>query len=396
MKEKMTSGEIAKQAGVSTKALRIYDEKGLLKPVGLSEGNYKLYDKSSLIILEKIIALKHIGFSLEEIKSSLENDEQSSIREILEKQLEMMDQKIYELQKAAKCIESALARFDENPDWDDIADIIRKMEMSQGADERRWYAAEHAADGIEWYEKIFNSLSFEENDTVLDLGCSYGLLWRKNWDRIPKGFNVLGVDIHGNWADDLYNYLEDNREMLPEGSDIQIFFSNLEKDETWEKIREKKYSKIIAHYLLSYLHDDAYFIQNVAQVLAPGGMFSVNHYGEAVKEYDFWENCLTEAGLDISFALKKRQERRQADAEFEELLSENFDRVEKIALPGPLVFDSAETLFDRMQMKYSEGGKYLEDNRGAIEKYFATVLLKDGPVTIDMDSTFYHCYKREG
>ncbi len=182
MKEKMTSGEIAKQARVSTKALRVYDEKGLLKPVGFSEGNYKLYDKSSLIILEKIIALKHIGFSLEEIKNSLENDDQSSIREILEKQLEMMNQKIYELQKSAKCIKSALARFDENPDWDDIADIIKKMEMSQGADERRWYAEEHAADGIEWYEKI----------------------------------------------------------------------------------REKRYSKIIAHYLLSYLHDDAYFIQNVA------------------------------------------------------------------------------------------------------------------------------------
>ncbi len=41
----------------------------------ISEGNYKLYDKSSLIILEKIIALKHIGFSLEEIKTNLENDE---------------------------------------------------------------------------------------------------------------------------------------------------------------------------------------------------------------------------------------------------------------------------------------------------------------------------------
>ena len=54
MKEKMTSGEIAKQAGVSPKALRIYDEKGLLKPVDISEGNYKLYDKSSLIILEKM------------------------------------------------------------------------------------------------------------------------------------------------------------------------------------------------------------------------------------------------------------------------------------------------------------------------------------------------------
>ena len=32
MDEKMTSGEIAKKAGVSQKAVRLYDEKGLLKP----------------------------------------------------------------------------------------------------------------------------------------------------------------------------------------------------------------------------------------------------------------------------------------------------------------------------------------------------------------------------
>ena len=31
MDEKMTSGEIAKKAGVSQKAVRLYDEKGLLK-----------------------------------------------------------------------------------------------------------------------------------------------------------------------------------------------------------------------------------------------------------------------------------------------------------------------------------------------------------------------------
>lgn len=393
MKEKMTSGEIAKQAGVSPKALRIYDEKGLLKPVDISEGNYKLYDKSSLIILEKIIALKHIGFSLEEIKTNLENDDLSSIKEILENQLDMMNQKIYELEKSAGCIKSALARFDENPDWDDIADIIKKMEMSQGADERRWYAADHAADGIEWYEKIFNSMSFKESDTVLDLGCSYGLLWRKNWKRIPENFNVEGYDIHGNWADDLYEYLNENRASLPKGSDIQVIFSNLENQETWEKIKAKKYSKIIAHYLLSYLNDEKTFIANVAQVLAKGGMFSVNHYGEAAKEYDYWEKVLDEAGVDKTFALKKRAERRQMDTDFEALLSEHFERFEKISLPGPLIFESAEALFDRMLKKYSEGKKYLEDNRNKIEEYFDSVVLKDGPVTVDMDSVFYHCFK---
>ena len=35
--DKMTSGEIAKKAGISQKAVRIYDEKGLLKPVDYSE-----------------------------------------------------------------------------------------------------------------------------------------------------------------------------------------------------------------------------------------------------------------------------------------------------------------------------------------------------------------------
>lgn len=133
-----------------------------------------------------------------------------------------------------------------------------------------------------------------------------------------------------------------------------MIFSNLEKSETWEKIKAKKHSKIIAHYLLSYLNGEKTFIQNVAKVLAEGGMFSVNHYGEAAKEYDYWENVLEDVGIDKTFALKKREERRQMDIDFEALL---------------------------------------EDNKRIIEEYFDNVVLKDGPVAIDMDSVFYHCYK---
>ena len=54
MDDKMTSGEIARKAGVSQKAVRLYDEKGLLKPTEYSEGNYRLYDKEALQILDKI------------------------------------------------------------------------------------------------------------------------------------------------------------------------------------------------------------------------------------------------------------------------------------------------------------------------------------------------------
>ncbi len=42
MNDKMTSGEIAKKAGISQKAVRLYDQKGLLKPSSYSEENYRL------------------------------------------------------------------------------------------------------------------------------------------------------------------------------------------------------------------------------------------------------------------------------------------------------------------------------------------------------------------
>ena len=57
----------------------------------------------------------------------------------------MMEQKIWELQKAVKCIQAVLVRTDGKPDWDDVADIIKKMEADQGADERHMYAVSQEA-----------------------------------------------------------------------------------------------------------------------------------------------------------------------------------------------------------------------------------------------------------
>ena len=92
MDKKMTSGEIAKKAGVSQKAVRLYDEKGLLKPTDYSEGNYRLYDKAALQVLEKIVALKQIGFSLEEIRDNILAGDAKDIKEALELQKKSMEE----------------------------------------------------------------------------------------------------------------------------------------------------------------------------------------------------------------------------------------------------------------------------------------------------------------
>ena len=100
MEKKMTSGEIAKKVGISQKAVRLYDEKGLLKPSDYSEGNYRLYDKEAILVLEKIIALKQIGFSLEEIYENLILGKNMDIVTSLNQQLEIMEKKKKELEKS--------------------------------------------------------------------------------------------------------------------------------------------------------------------------------------------------------------------------------------------------------------------------------------------------------
>ena len=143
MNDKMTSGEIAKKAGVSQKAVRLYDEKGLLKPSDYSEGNYRLYDTAALQVLEKIVALKQIGFSLEEIRDNLIAGEAVDIEEALRLQLKVMEEKRYQIDKVIDSINRTLERKDTKLDWDDVADMVQSISLDIRSDEGHWDALQH-------------------------------------------------------------------------------------------------------------------------------------------------------------------------------------------------------------------------------------------------------------
>ncbi len=67
-------GDFSKLSRVSVKTLRYYDEMGLLKPVEVDRfTGYRLYEFSQLAILHRILALKELGFSLEEIGRLLDD-----------------------------------------------------------------------------------------------------------------------------------------------------------------------------------------------------------------------------------------------------------------------------------------------------------------------------------
>lgn len=60
----LTVGETARLTGVSVRTLHYYDEIGLLRPSGTSEGGYRLYDEACLARLQQILFFRELAFPL--------------------------------------------------------------------------------------------------------------------------------------------------------------------------------------------------------------------------------------------------------------------------------------------------------------------------------------------
>lgn len=77
----LTIGEFAKHAGVSVRMLRHYDSIGLLRPARTDPfTGYRHYEAAQLARLNRVIALKDLGFNLEQVGAIL--DERLSATEL--------------------------------------------------------------------------------------------------------------------------------------------------------------------------------------------------------------------------------------------------------------------------------------------------------------------------
>lgn len=87
-----TVKEVSQITGISIRTLRYYDEIGLLKPIRISENQYRLYDDRALEKLQEIMFFKEMDIPLETIKKLLENPELDR-REILLFQKALLERK---------------------------------------------------------------------------------------------------------------------------------------------------------------------------------------------------------------------------------------------------------------------------------------------------------------
>lgn len=128
----MTVGEVAKKMDVTVRTLQHYDREGLLSPSAISEGGRRLYTDKDIVKLHQILSLKHLGFSLDDIKNRLiPLDTPNEIAAVLEQQATAVQRKIDSLSESLRELEALRAEVlqMQSVDFKKYADIIVNLQM---------------------------------------------------------------------------------------------------------------------------------------------------------------------------------------------------------------------------------------------------------------------------
>jgi MerR family copper efflux transcriptional regulator len=100
----MRIGELADQAGISTKAIRYYEQIGILTPPARTPSGYRSYDQSALGRLGFVRAGQAVGLTLGEIRQiiAFRDDGQAPcahVTDLLQRHAAELDARIAELQQ---------------------------------------------------------------------------------------------------------------------------------------------------------------------------------------------------------------------------------------------------------------------------------------------------------
>lgn len=102
-------GVMAKLNHITIATIRLYDQKGLLKPVYVdTDSNYRYYTIEQNSRLDMIAYMKELGMSLNEIKDILDSKDITRIETVLIKKNEQMHQEIKELKLRHDALERSI------------------------------------------------------------------------------------------------------------------------------------------------------------------------------------------------------------------------------------------------------------------------------------------------
>lgn len=148
----MKINEVAKLTGVTVRTLHYYDEIGLLKPDEITGAGYRLYNNTTLEILQQILFFRELDFSLKDIKEIMTNPRYDK-EESLSKQRNL-------LLKKRKHIDNLISLVD-NTLRGDIDMSFKQFDMTEFEAAKKKYATEVK-------KRWGNTAAYTENEKKTD------------------------------------------------------------------------------------------------------------------------------------------------------------------------------------------------------------------------------------
>ncbi|MCC2249899.1 MerR family transcriptional regulator [Virgibacillus sp. AGTR] len=203
--------KVAKQLNTTPRAIRFYEEKGLIKPAKLDNNEYRSFSEEDIARLSTILALREIGFSVSEISHVL-NEEQRSISQYLNIQRSALYEKWLEMKDMIHTIDQMLDRTSDDYDnmqaiyqlathlknlkeirrnWQDKWNFDSQAKDYDSSIKMHGYRFNVHQDYDKALTKVVETIQLEAGNTCLDIGIGTGNLGAKF---LPKGINVIGID----------------------------------------------------------------------------------------------------------------------------------------------------------------------------------------------------------
>ncbi len=134
----LTVGEVARAVGVSTKAIRVWESKGLIPHPERDDARYRVFTQDDLALARFVSQAKSLGLTLSEIKDIIDLQRAGStpcqrVLAAIDQHLEEIDQALADLQQLRQTLLTArdgAACGKESGDRSHICRIIEGREQS--------------------------------------------------------------------------------------------------------------------------------------------------------------------------------------------------------------------------------------------------------------------------
>lgn len=392
-----TAGEIARIAGVSLRTVRYYDTKGLLPPVSHSDTGYRYYDKGSLALLQRIMMLKYLGFSLEQIQQLIAAQEADALDQeaILAQQKSLLLEKKKQLDLLVSTIELA-QRSAQDDKWQVLVRCLnlltseeKVLEQYQNPENlnRRINIHTYSTSPQSWFDWMYERLALQSGETVLELGCGTGLLWMERTHLLPEGLHLVLTDRSEEMLEQTRQNLAPYEKELA-ARQIRVEYRVLDANAL--ELPPAFYDRIIANHMLYHVERRDACLAAVARGLKPEGTFCCSTVGDTHMEELHRLVIAFDPRIEMPFQnLTGAFHLENAAPQ----LAKHFAHVERQDQDNDLIVDDPQAIYDYIYSFPGNASLILEQRGPELLETIQDKLSREGAMFIHKSTGMFICKK---